>query len=321
MTRGTSTVRAGLAVAAVLVVAGCGGATEGGAMQAPLPTTATTGVEPAQGPPEPLPGSEPPAVTVRGASGPLDLEPWTWCWSGRTGGGCADGAPPQDPSDVGAAEQVTVSFPVPGWTFAATFRPVGQECAREQRVDLVTAAGDGGSTSGGTLAPAGPAGAYDVDLSGRGPGGNDVNVTFRWTTPADGPAPAPQTSIAVLDESDGQVRGHGISLGVTDLAAAPREASAHVTVTSSRGASLDLDPGAEIGTCSSEGSVWFTGTYEQAQQAAALGSAPFTYDVVLTLDGVEHRATAVWPRDERPGTEESSVTPLRFTPPLPSVAP
>lgn len=222
---------------------------------------------------------------------------------------------------MGTAEQVAVSFPVPGWTFAATFRPVGQECAREQRVGLGPPV-DGSATSGGTVAPAGPAGTYDVDVSGRGVGGSgDVVTTFRWTTPVDGPAPVPKASIAVLDEGDRQVRGYGISLGVTDLAAAPREASARVTVTSSQGASLELDPGAEIASCSSEGSVWFSGTYERAQQAAALGSAPFTYDVALTLDGVEHHATATWPRDERSSPDESPDTPLRFTPPLPSVTP
>lgn len=309
-----STIRTVLAAATVLLGAGCGGAT-----QAP-PTPAPTTVEPAREPSEPLPGSEPPPVVVRGAGDPLDLEPWTWCWSGRAGGGCADGAPPQDPPDVGPAEQVTVSFPVPGWTFTATFRPVGQDCAREQRVDLVTASGDDRSASGGIVAPAGPAGTYDVDVSGRGSGGSgDVITTFRWTTPVDGPPPVPEASIAVLDEGDGQVRGYGISLGVSGLAFAPREASARVTVTSSQGASLDLDPGAEIGSCSSEGSVWFSGTYEQAQQAAALGSAPFTYDVALALDGVEHRATATWPRDERSGPDESPDTPLRFVPPLPAV--
>lgn len=236
------------------------------------------------------------------------------------GGSCSDGQPPVDPPDVGPAEQVTVSLPEPGWTFDATFRPADQRCGRQQQVDLDAVPG-GDGTSGATISPVGPAGVYDVDLSGRGSRGNDVNVTFRWTTPVDGPPPVPEASIAVLDERGGQVEGYGISLAVGGLAAAPREASAHVTVTSSQGASLELDPAAEIGSCSSEGSAWFSGTYEQAQQAAALGSAPFTYDVVLALDGVEHRASATWPRDERSSPDESPDTPLRFTPPLPSVAP
>ena len=313
MTRTISTVRTALAAAAVLVVAGCGGATQGVATQAP-PTAAPTTAEPAREPPEPLPGSEPPAVTVRGAGDAQELDPWTWCWSGLTGGGCADGAPPQDPPDVGAADQVAVSFPVPGWTFAATFRPVGQTCAREQRVDLGPAV-DRSSTSGGTVTPAGPAGTYDVDVSGRGSGGSgDVITPFRWTTPVDGPAAVPGAAIAVLDEHDGQIAGYGVSLAVSGLATTPRRASAHVTVTSSEGASLGLDPAVLRGTCSPEGSVWFDGPSGQGD-LASLGSAPFTYDVALTLDGVEHRATATWPRDERSGPDESPDTPL------PSVAP
>ena len=43
---------------------------------------------------------------------------------------------------------------------------------------------------------------------------------------------------------------------------------------------------------------------------------PFTYEVVLTLDGVEHRATATWPDDMIVGNEPSVA--LQFEPALPA---
>lgn len=291
-TAATRAVIATLAVAATLVAAGCGVVSGG-----------------------------PPPVTVRGAGEPVDLAPWTSCWSGLAGGGCADGAPPADPPDVGAAEQVEVSFPEPGWTFSATFRPAGQPCARAQQVDLEgRPPGLAPSTSGGTIVPVGPAGTYDVDVFGSGAKG-DVVITFRWTTPVDGPAPVPDATVAVLEARDGQVEGYGVSLTVSDLAAPPERASAHVVVTSSEGASLALDPRLEVGTCSSEGSVWFSGSYEEGEQAAALGSAPFTCDITLVMDGVEHRARATWPDGEVLDPDGAPTVPLRFIPPLPAVAP
>ena len=52
---------------------------------------------------------------------------------------------------------------------------------------------------------------------------------------------------------------------------------------------------------------------------AALGPAPFTYDVTLTLDGVRHRANATWPDDHvaDPFNDDPAPVPLDFDPPLP----
>lgn len=265
---GATAVRAAtatLAVAAALVAAGCGVMSGG-----------------------------PPLVTVRGSGEAVDLASWTSCWSGLTGGGCSDGVPPADPPDVGAAEEVAVSFPEPGWTFTATFRPAGQPCARAQQVDLAGGPASS-SASGGVIAPAGPAGTYDVDVSGSGTGGS-VITTFRWTTPVDGPAPVPGSTIALLEERDGRVEGFAPSLAVTDLAAAPERASARVVVTSSEGASLALDPAPEVvGTCSAEGSVWFSGSQDEGERAA-------------------------WPTDETTSPGEAASVPLRFAPPLPAPA-
>lgn len=61
--------------------------------------------------------------------------------------------------------------------------------------------------------------------------------------------------------------------------------------------------------------MW-NGPADQGLAAAKLGPAPFTYDVVVSLDGVEHRAHALWPDDQITGNEPSAA--LTFSPPLPA---
>ncbi len=59
------------------------------------------------------------------------------------------------------------------------------------------------------------------------------------------------------------------------------------------------------------------GTREEGLAAAALGPAPFLYDVLVTLDGVEYRTRALGPADELP--ESSPAVRLTFDPPLPAL--
>ncbi|WP_298805377.1 hypothetical protein [uncultured Pseudokineococcus sp.] len=253
-----------------------------------------------------LPGGGPPSVVVRGEGDAVALAPWTWCWTS----GCADGLPPQDPTDLGSAEELLVGFPADGWDFEAVLRPAGQPCGPAQTVPLErTAAGEH------RVLPAGPAGTYDVDLLGRGPQG-DVVVTVRWTTEADGPLPSPVASLGVLSQDDGTVDSYGVELLLDDLAATPGRAEVDITVTSSEGRSTTLEPTRLEGECQEEGRVDFTGPAEQGQRAAALGTAPFTYDVALLLDGQRHTATATWPDDAR---DEDGPVALVFTPALPAL--
>lgn len=119
---------------------------------------------------------EPPPVTVRFGDRSLDLSAWTYCF----GNVCADGFPPDPPPDVGSPEAVVVEFPLGGWSFTATFVPAADECVRAERVRL-DAIGEGRFV----LRPVGHADTYDVTLAGQGDG--DLFVTFRWTTPRDGP--------------------------------------------------------------------------------------------------------------------------------------
>lgn len=243
---------------------------------------------------------------MRHDGGSTTLDPYTFCY----GNGCADGMPPADPPDVGSPEAVRIGFPLDDWTFEATFTAVGAECGRAQTVDVKPAA-DGSLV----LSPAGRAGTYDVTLFGRGDG--DLVTVFRWSTPSDGWLAEPQAILGVLADHDGGVDSYGVELGVSNLAATPREASATIRVTAADGRSLTFDADPVTRGCPPEGSVSWDGPDREGLAAARLGPRPFTYRVVLTLDGEQYVGTARWPRDEIRGNEPSVE--LTFTPPLPAL--
>jgi hypothetical protein len=119
----------------------------------------------------------PPPVTVRYEDRSRDLSAWSYCF----GNVCADNLPPAPPPDIGNPEEVVVEFPLQGWSFRATFVPVAEKCVRAQRIQLQEN-GEGRFM----LKPVGQANTYDVMLLGKGDG--DLAVTFRWTTPRDGPS-------------------------------------------------------------------------------------------------------------------------------------
>jgi hypothetical protein len=293
----------GMSLALLLLLAGCAGVDPGrDAIQAG-PSSAAAEEERASG----FAGLEPPPpVRVHYSGRSVELRAWTFCYRN----GCADGFPPKDPVDVGSPDEVRVEFPLPGWTFSASFAPAGIKCGREQTVDLELA-DDGGFI----LRPAGHPATYDVTLMGRG--GGDLFVTFRWTTLQDGPLPEPTATLAVLAEHDGAVDSYGVELMLTNLAATPRQASAVITVREDGGGSVTFDAVRAKGGCWNEGTVYWDGPDERGRAAAALGDGPFTYQVEVTLDGVRHTATADWPKDELPDYGPSVA--LEFDPPLPAL--
>ncbi len=270
------------------------------------PTSETPEVPPIYGPefgndvPE-----APPPVTVRSGDTAFALRAWTYCY----GNGCVDGMPPSDPPDVGETRRIEIEFPLVGWTFDASFVPVGVECPRRHTVPVEKT---GEHTF--VLEPAGLADTYDVTLFGKGTG--DLFVTFRWTTLHDGPMPVPEARLAVLADHDGAVDSYGVELWLSGLRATPRSASAEITVTAANGRSLSFEAVPARG-CFGEGVVYWDGPDRAGLRAADLGPAPFTYDVVVTLDGVRYRARAAWPADEINGNEPSVR--LEFSPPLPAM--
>ena len=283
---------------------------ESGEPRADPKDPATSPSEKDSAPTEPMePGGleAPPPVTVRFFEESIDLHAWTYCYRN----GCADGAPPRNPHDVGSPEVVGVEFPLPGWSFKASFAPAGEKCGRIQTVPLQPA-GDGQFV----LRPAGFAGTYDVTLFGRGNG--DLFTTFRWTTPTDGQLPEPSARLAVLAGNDREVDSYGVELELANLAQTPRKATATVTVEAQDGESLTFRASASHLRCLPEGTVYWDGPDGQGHAAAEMGKGPFVYKVELTLDGARYVANAKWPNDEIRGNEPSVR--LDFTPSLPTLS-
>ena len=138
----------------------------------------------------------PPPVTVRFSDESVALQAWAYCFDGV----CIDGSPPAESADVGNPEEVVVEFPLPGWSFTASFRPAGDGVR----------AGAGGAARGRRRRAA--------RLAARRPRGRlrrhaprprrrrSRATTFRWTTPGDGVAPTPRARLAVLAGDDGAGR-------------------------------------------------------------------------------------------------------------------
>jgi hypothetical protein len=301
VTRRTSTAAIGLSC--LLLLAGCGGtqpADEVAAGPEPAPTATTQPVD------VPTDADAPPPVTVHFFDQSVALRAWTYCY--RTL--CADGSPPAAPADVGSPEEVLAEFPLPHWSFTASFQPAGKRCGRIQEASLEPA-GDGRFV----LRPVGRAGTYDVTLFGRGDG--DLFTTFRWTTPADGPLAAPAARLAVLADHDGGVDSYGVELELVNLAQTPKRASARITVRAADGAEVTFDATRSRMGCFPEGKVYWDGPDAKGLEAAGLAEGPFTYRVEVVLDGTRHVAEADWPEDQIRGNEPSVA--LEFTPGLPSL--
>ena len=248
---------------------------------------------------------DPPRFTLFLDRGDVRLSPWTAC----VGNGCFDGSPPDELESVASAQRVEFGFDIAGWDFEATFREIGKKCPR-----MITVPARKTSDRTFVVEPAGLAGKWDVDLFGRGPGG-DAITTFRWNTPRDGTMPQAATgSAAVLAGHDGELDSYGVEVGVSDLAVHPEHASATVQVTSSQGKGTTIDTRWERG-CYNAGSLWFTASDDEGRRAAALGEGPFSYTVKLTLDGTTYTGRGTWPDGEIEDNEPNVA--LTWTPVLP----
>ena len=254
--------------------------------------------------PEPNPPFETaPAVVVRNGEVELALDPWTACWTVA----CYDGAPPHEPPDIGAGDEVVIEFPAEGWTFQATTRPAADDCGRRQTEDLMPV-----DSTRHRLTPIGPAGDHIVDVFGRGPEG-DVIVTFAWTTTTDGPLPTPMATTSILADHDGAVDSYGVELSLWNLAHTPSEVAAEATVTAADGSSHSFEFTDQSNKCPL-GSLFLTAPVDEGLTAAQLGDGPFTYEIRMMMDGFEFTGTGVWPIGEDP--ECAPCVPLTFGPPL-----
>jgi hypothetical protein len=291
----------------LLLLTGCGGEPPDGDVAGPTTSAPPGESGPSESVDVPSESDAPPPVTVHFFDESVALRAWAYCY----GNLCADGSPPAAPADVGSPGQVLVEFPLPDWSFTASFQPADEPCGRIQEAPLDSAA-DGRFL----VRPVGYAGTYDVTLFGRGPGG-DLFTTFRWTTPSDGPLPEPEARLAVLADHDGGVDSYGVELELVNLARTPKQASARITVQAADGGEVTFAATRSRDPCWPEGTVYWDGPDAQGLEAAGLGKGPFTYRVEVVLDGSRHVAEAEWPADEIPGNEPSVS--LEFSPALPSL--
>lgn len=163
--------------------------------------------------------------------------------------------------------------------------------------------------------PAGLPGEYDVDVFGRGPGG-DVITTFAWATSAAGFLPEPDGYLGIVSGTGGDLHAYPPELGLNDLAETPRKASAVITVTAANGKSLTMPALAPEPGCYSAGQLFFRGTDSLGSQVLDLGPKPYRYSVEVTLDGATYTGTGVFPDDETKGSEP--YVDLDWEPPLPA---
>lgn len=226
------------------------------------------------------------------------------------GNGCFDGIASDPLPSVGQVAEVPMRFFHDGWNFQATFSEPGR-CPRRVTVPVEKV-----GPQEWRLEPAGRPGPKEVSIFGRGPEG-DLATSFAWDTPAAGTLPEPSASMGLVSADDGATVGYPLELSISDLAETPVAAGAEVTVTAADGASTTVTATREKGRCWAEGSVRFTGTQADADRVAALGPAPFTYDVRLELDGIHYDGVGMWPRDER--RDEQPAVDLAFDPPLPAI--
>ena len=252
-------------VVVLAVLAGCG---DVGGSTAP-PRSSSDPSSGATSPAEDPPALKAPMVRLHLQNGAVDLKPWTACY----GNGCFDGSPPKDLVDVGVTEAVEFSFARSGWSFEATFREPGDDCPRRITVPTTKV-----SDTRFRVEPAGNLGEWEVDVFGRGPGG-DVITTFHWRTPTAGAFPDAATgTVAVLADHDGRLDSYGVELSVSDLARTPKEASATVTVLAADGqrAEIDLGPKPQE-RCWSAGQIFWTQPEGVARSATHLPGKVFEY--------------------------------------------
>lgn len=315
--------RVSVALAALLVVSGCGDTPSG--RSATVGTTSSTSPSPAPGGDvsdllSRTPAEDPADATWRreifhfmAEDGSIvSRSPWAAC----LGNSCWDGAPhlAGPVPSAGSPEALWFAFSYPGWDFEhVSFHPVGDECGA--RVIDVAAHEVGDRLF--RIDPAGLAGDWRVDVFGRGADGGDASASVRWTTSTDGAMPAPRAIGALFFDDDGQrVTYGGPTLAIEGLASTPRTATGTWTVTDASGTSFTVPLTREEQACTRAGAVSLSGPEPSPDRTSRLQGPNLTYTVDVRLERVTYTGTAVW--DQRTSGPDEQALELTFDPPLPA---
>ena len=263
----------------------------------------------------------PPPLALQRPEGEVDLPAYSGCSHSDSGvGGGAVGAPQTDPPPTAATDPLTFTFGLEGWEFTASFRQPGPraECERAIQADVV-ARGDGTF-----IVPApGPAGRWEVQISGNADGGGSLATTFGWTTSADSTTTPPaRGDVGLLgppsvSDDDGVREAYGPSLTLTGLAVDPIDVTAELVLSDAGARATYPLYASRDDACPWDGMVVLAGEHpDKALDLPDLGEPPYAYEVLLTLDGHEYVGTGQWPDDLTPAM--SNQLRLTWSPPLPA---
>jgi hypothetical protein len=134
------------------------------------------------------------------------------------------------------------------------------------------------------------------------------------TDSPDGGSTAPGGSLSIIGGSDSEPVGLPPELRFRNLATAPADASARITVTAGNGQSYTMYTTAPERPPGGEGQLVFRGDQSLGDEVVGLGPPPFRYSVELSLDGGTYRGTGSWPEDQ--GNDDEHAVELAFDPPL-----
>lgn len=220
----------------------------------------------------------PPPFVVRADETELVLSPVTFCWNSDTGGVCVDGTLPDELPNLGTVEgSIEVSWPLTEWAFSGTAVESGAvACAVDRTAEL--------SPLGNRLwliEPPGPAGSYDIFISGRGPEG-DVHAAFSVTTMASGD----------FHDAEALVEAAELTLTVYEVNDS-MPATAHVTVVAGDGNSTNSELSL-ADDCIGDHVLVFRSDESAAASVLDLGSSPYQFSYELNLGDVTHTAQVMY---------------------------
>lgn len=166
-----------------MLLAGCGPASTAAPREAPSPVpTPTITVRHGD---QDAPAFRPKPFILRYRDTQLELQPYTYCWSGGSSGGCADGVD-DDPPVIGSPKEIFVFVPIKQFNqLVVTQAPQAGGAGQATEADSLLLA-DGWWH----VRPRGPAGTYRVsifaaDNSADSGGSGDMVADIVWTIDTD----------------------------------------------------------------------------------------------------------------------------------------